>query len=232
MESQTPESRVKVGLGLVFFSSLLFAGGNLFVKQATEEVSPFVVAFWRGAVGLVLVLLLSRFKIGKLLGTNRLLLLLRGVGGTLALILFFSSIMHTSLSNAVGLFNTYPLFTTIIGVLFFKEPWRKVYILALLCSLGGVLLIVRPELGFVGTGEVLGLTSVFFVGWVINLVRYLRKTDSVYADHEHRYLLARMESGNHRLHSPVASAVCSWISHHAGTALHDSRVHLLYRRGR
>jgi drug/metabolite transporter (DMT)-like permease len=181
VESQTPESRAKVGLGLVFFSSLLFAGSNLFVKQATEEVSPFVVAFWRGAVGLVMVLLLSRFKVGKLLGANRLLLLLRGVGGTLALILFFSSITHTSLSNAVGLFNTYPLFTTIIGVLFFKEPWRRVYILALLCSLGGVLLIVRPELGFVGTGEILGLTSVFFVGWVINLVRYLRKTDSVYA---------------------------------------------------
>jgi drug/metabolite transporter (DMT)-like permease len=179
VESQSPDSRVKIGLGLVFLSSLLFAGSNLFVKQATEELSPFVVAFWRGMVGLVTVFLFSRFKMRKLLGVNKPLLILRGVVGTLALSLFFSSIKYTSLINAVGLFNTYPLFTTLIGVLFFKESWRKVYIIALMCSIGGVLLIVRPDLGFVGSGEVLSLTSVFFVGWVINMVRYLRKTDSV-----------------------------------------------------
>jgi drug/metabolite transporter (DMT)-like permease len=181
VDSRSPGSRIKIGLGLVFLSSLLFAGSNLFVKQATEELSPFVVAFWRGVVGLVMVLLVSRFRMRKLMGVNRPLLILRGVVGTLALSLFFSSINHTSLNNAVGLFNTYPLFTTLIGVLFFKEPWRKVYALALLCSLGGVLLVLRPDLGFVGTGELLSLISVFFVGWVINMVRFLRKTDTVAA---------------------------------------------------
>jgi drug/metabolite transporter (DMT)-like permease len=181
LELQPPERRAKVGLGLVFLSSLLFAGSNLFVKQATAEVSPFVVAFWRGVVGLIMVFLFSRFRIRKLLGVNKHLLILRGVLGTLALSLFFSSIKYTSLSNAVGLFNTYPLFTTFLGVLFFKEPWRRVYILALLCSLGGVFFIVRPDLGFMGTGEMLSLSSVFFVGWVINMVRFLRKSDSVLA---------------------------------------------------
>jgi len=181
IESQPYERKVQVGLGLVFLSSLLFAWSNLFVKQATEELSPFVVAFWRGAVGLIMILLLSRFRMQKLLGVNKPMLILRGVAGTLALMLFFSSVKHASLSNAVGLFNTYPLFTTLLGVLFFREGWRRVYVFALLCSLGGVWLIIRPDMGFIGNGEILSLISVFFVGWVINLVRYLRTSDSVFS---------------------------------------------------
>jgi drug/metabolite transporter (DMT)-like permease len=171
--------QIRIGLGLVFVSSLFFSLSNLFIKQATEYVEPFSVIFWRGMVGLIMVLGLSRFNVGKLLGVNKPVLILRGLAGTLALTLFFFSIKYTSLSNAVGIFNTFPLLTTLIGVLFFREPWRRIYTVALLCSLGGVWLIVRPDLGSVGTGELLSMASVFFVGWVINLVRYLRRSDSV-----------------------------------------------------
>jgi drug/metabolite transporter (DMT)-like permease len=99
--------------------------------------------------------------------------------GVIALSLFFISVKSTTLSNAVGLFHTYPLFTTLIGVLFFKERWRNVYVLALILSLGGVIFIVRPEMGSIGLGELVSLVCVFFVGWVLNLVRYLRSSESV-----------------------------------------------------
>jgi drug/metabolite transporter (DMT)-like permease len=88
-------------------------------------------------------------------------------------------VKSTTLSTAVGLFHTYPLFTTLIGVLFFKERWRNIYVLALVLSLGGVLLIVRPEVGSIGIGELVSMVCVFLVGWVLNLVRFLRKTESV-----------------------------------------------------
>jgi drug/metabolite transporter (DMT)-like permease len=99
--------------------------------------------------------------------------------GVTALTLFFMSVKSTTLSNAVGLFHTYPLFTTLIGVLFFKERWRHIYLLALFLSLGGILLIVRPEIATIGLGELISLISVFFVGWVLNLVRHLRKSETV-----------------------------------------------------
>lgn len=166
-------------MGLVFVSSLFFAWSNLLLKQVVEDLSPFTVAFWRGTVGMLIVLILGRFRMKKLLGVKRGLLLTRGLLGVTALTLFFISVKSTTLSNAVGLFHTYPLFTTLIGVLFFKERWRNVYMLALFLSLGGVLLIVRPELGSIGLGELISLVCVFFVGWVLNLVRYLRKSESV-----------------------------------------------------
>jgi drug/metabolite transporter (DMT)-like permease len=179
IESLPPERKVRIGLGMVFISSLFFAWSNLLLKQVVEDLSPFTVAFWRGTVGMLIVLILGRFRMKKLLGVKRGLLLTRGLFGVTALTLFFTSVKSTTLSNAVGLFHTYPLFTTLIGVLFFKERWRNVYMLALFLSLGGVLLIVRPELGSIGIGELISLVCVFFVGWVLNLVRYLRKSESV-----------------------------------------------------
>lgn len=179
IESLSRERKVRIGLGLVFISSLFFAWSNLLLKQVVEDLSPFTVAFWRGTVGMLIVLILGRFRMKKLLGVKRGLLLTRGLLGVTALTLFFISVKSTTLSNAVGLFHTYPLFTTLIGVLFFKERWRNVYMLALFLSLGGVLLIVRPELGSIGLGELISLVCVFFVGWVLNLVRYLRKSESV-----------------------------------------------------
>ena len=179
IESLSRERKVRIGLGLVFVSSLFFAWSNLLLKQVVEDLSPFTVAFWRGTVGMLIVLILGRFRMKKLLGVKRGLLLTRGLLGVTALTLFFISVKSTTLSNAVGLFHTYPLFTTLIGVLFFKERWRNVYMLALFLSLGGVLLIVRPELGSIGLGELISLVCVFFVGWVLNLVRYLRKSESV-----------------------------------------------------
>ena len=179
IESLSRERQVRIGLGLVFLSSLFFAWSNLLLKQVVADLSPFTVAYWRGMVGLLIVLILGRFRMKKLIGVKRGLLLTRGLMGVTALTLFFTSVKSTTLSNAVGLFHTYPLFTTLIGVLFFKERWRHIYILALFLSLGGVLLIVRPEMATIGLGELISLVSVFFVGWVLNLVRHLRKSETV-----------------------------------------------------
>jgi drug/metabolite transporter (DMT)-like permease len=179
IESLPRERQVRIGLGLVFVSSLFFAWSNLLLKQVVDDLSPFTVAFWRGTIGMLIVLILGRFRMKKLMGVKRGLLLTRGLFGVTALTLFFISVKSTTLSNAVGLFHTYPLFTTLIGVLFFKERWRNIYVMALFLSLGGVLLIVRPELGSIGLGELISLVCVFFVGWILNLVRYLRKSESV-----------------------------------------------------
>jgi len=181
IESLPHESKVRAGLGLVLASSFLFSLSNMFVKQITEFFSPFTVAFWRGWVGLMIILVFIRFDLRRVRGRNIKMLVLRGILGTLSLSAFFTSIHYTTLSNSVGLFNTYPLWTALVGMLFFRERWRNVYLLALLCSAGGVWLIVRPDLGRAGMGEVLGLSSAFIVGWIINIVRSLRKTDSVFS---------------------------------------------------
>jgi drug/metabolite transporter (DMT)-like permease len=181
IETFSPEKKIQTGLGLVLLSSFLFSLSNLLVKQVTMSFSPFTVAFWRGIVGLLMIFPFVRFDLKRLTGHNRKFLLLRGILGTLSLSAFFSSIKFSSLSISVGLFSTYPIFTALVGMLFFRERWRKVYVPALVFSVGGVLCIIRPDLGFIGIGELLGLIAAFITGWVLNIVRFLRETDSVFS---------------------------------------------------
>ena len=236
IESLSRERKVRIGLGLVFISSLFFAWSNLLLKQVVEDLSPFTVAFWRGTVGMLIVLILGRFRMKKLLGVKRGLLLTRGLLGVTALTLFFISVKSTTLSNAVGLFHTYPLFTTLIGVLFFKERWRNVYMLALFLSLGGVLLIVRPELGSIGLGELISLVCVFFVGWVLNLVRYLRKSESVLSIIFYFTAVTSVVSFFPAGVGEITHSVSMWggafrggSADNPGPAADDGRLHLLQR---
>lgn len=181
IDSLQSERKSLVGLILVLTSAIFFAFSNLLVKGATKEYSSFMVVFWRGWVGLIIILSLARFKFRELLGTNRRALLSRGFIGTVALVCFFSAIKYTTLSNSIGIFNTYPIFTALLGSLFFKERWRNIYLFALALSFIGIWFIIRPEIGLIGKGEGLALAGAFFAAWVINLVRHLRKTDSVYS---------------------------------------------------
>ncbi len=180
IDSLPGERKPLAGLILVLTSAIFFAFSNLLVKGATKEYSSFTVVFWRGWVGLIIILSLARFRFRELMGINKRALLSRGFVGTVALLFFFSAIKYTTLSNSIGIFNTYPVFTALLGSLFFKERWRKIYLFALGLSLIGIWLIIRPEIGFIGKGEGLALAAAFFAAWVINLIRHLRKTDSVY----------------------------------------------------
>jgi drug/metabolite transporter (DMT)-like permease len=181
IESLSSESKTRAGLGLVLASSVFFSLSNVFVKHLTEELSTFTIIFGRGTVGLLIILFCARFNIKKLMGENRKVLLLRGIFGTLALAGFFFSVKITSLSNSVSLFSTFPIFATIFGTLFFREPWKNIYIPALICSFGGIWLIVRPELGSFGAGEMFGIAGALSASLVINIVRYLRKSESVFS---------------------------------------------------
>ncbi|MGA1823064.1 MAG: DMT family transporter [bacterium] len=181
IDTLSDEKQHLLGLSLVLLASLCFSVSNTLVKHLTALYSSFIVVFWRGWVGIVILLLVTRFKVRLLCGVNRKILFLRGVIGTIALTCFFSSIKYTTLSNAIGIFNTFPTMATLVGILFFKEKWRKIYILALIFSLMGVWYIARPEIGVIRSGDMLALCGAFCAAWVINLVRYLRKTDSVFS---------------------------------------------------
>ncbi|UCB45223.1 MAG: DMT family transporter [Spirochaetota bacterium] len=179
IESLSDDKKTLIGLFLIFTSTLFFSLSNVMVKYISGRYSSFTIVFWRGWIGLVIIPLLARLHMKQLLGVNIKALLLRGFIGAITLILYFSAIKHTTLANSAGLFNTFPIFTPFIGVLFFKERWRYAYLFALIFALIGVWFVVRPNISTIGIGELFGLTSAFLAAWVVNLLRYLRKTDSV-----------------------------------------------------
>ena len=127
IELLSSEKKSFIGFFLILISTIFFSFSNVIVKQLTVKYSSFTVVFWRGGVGLIIILFLARFNIKKLLGVNRRGLLWRGIIGTITLASFFMAVKHATLSNSIGIFNTYPVFTVLVGSLFFKERWSKIY---------------------------------------------------------------------------------------------------------
>jgi drug/metabolite transporter (DMT)-like permease len=179
IESLSDDKKALIGLFIIFASTIFFSFSNVLVKHIAGRYSSFTIAFWRGWVGLLIMPMLAKFRLNRLIGVNIKGLLLRGFIGAITLILYFSAIQYTTLANSVGLFNTFPVFTPFIGVLFFKERWRYVYIFALIFALIGVWFVVKPSISRIEIGELFGLTSAFLAAWVVNMVRHLRKTDLV-----------------------------------------------------
>lgn len=136
------------------------------------------ITWYRSFIGLVLVLSLWGFGTARLITSQPVALIFRGVIGGLSLLCLFIAIATIPLADAAFLNNTSPIFATIGGSLLLGEKITPVSIPALFVALGGVYLILSPSLRATPWGALAGLVSGVLAGFVIVTVRHLRRTDS------------------------------------------------------
>lgn len=110
-------------------------------------------------------------------GSNRALLVARGVAGTTSVYTFFVTIQHLPLAPAVTIQYTSPIFTTLIAMLVIKERVRWLQYLFFAMSFTGVLIIKGFNTNISLPYLVLGLFSAFMSGVAYNLVRSLREKE-------------------------------------------------------
>ena len=79
------------------------------------------------------------------------MLLIRVLGGGLGVIFWILSIKTLSLTIASTIFNTIPIWTTILARIFISESFTYMKLFSLLLSFFGVLLIIKPNFIFVST---------------------------------------------------------------------------------
>ena len=116
---------------------------------------------------------LKRAK-ANLLGTNHLMLVLRGVFGTTALYFFFVTLQQMPIASAQTIQYLSPIFTATIAIFVLKESVRPTQWFFYAIAFSGVLLIEqfdsRIELKYL----IFGIISAFCSGVAYNLVRSLR----------------------------------------------------------
>ena len=157
----------------MLLSTLFFALANVFVKQVSH-LPTMEIVFFRCALGVVFCYVGLRRAKASLQGSNRKLLLLRGLFGTTALYFFFLTVKNIPLASAMTIQYLSPIFTTIIAIFLLKESvkWFQWFCYAL--AFAGVIFIEQFDTRITLMFLILGVVSAFCSGVAYNLVRTLR----------------------------------------------------------
>ena len=157
----------------MFLSTLAFFGANVCVKQVAH-LPAMETVFFRCVVATTLCVIGLKRAGGAVIGENHLHLLLRGVFGTVALVLFFITLQEMPLASAQTIQYLSPIFTATIAVVVLKENVLPMQWLFYGLAFAGVLLIEQFDSRISPFYLALGVISAFCSGMAYNLVRSLR----------------------------------------------------------
>ncbi len=168
---------MKNGIKYILISNLF----SLFVEISVKSLShvPFYfIAFYRSViVMLICVVCLRKLKI-SLLGNNKKLLLIRGLTGTSALVLYFITLQNLSLALAITLQYLSLLFAVLFTSILSKNVPKKLQLLSLFLSFLGVVLVHDIQISQPLIYIFMGLLSAAFSGVAYTNIGVLNKTEN------------------------------------------------------
>ena len=153
-------------LELILFS--LFAGVvGVFVKLV-QNLDVYSIIFFRASIASVFIFLVVVFRkrIKELSLVSPFKTFLVGFFQGICFLLYFMSLLQTSVSNALFLLYTAPLWSIIFAKLFLNEKIEKNTIFGILITLAGIVFVLDPRTFSFSSkqtlGNLLGLGSGFF----------------------------------------------------------------------
>ncbi len=170
---------VKAAL-LVVFAGFLFSSMSAMIRYVSSELHPLEIVFFRSLFGFVaMVPWLSRHGFGVLRTHRPGLIGLRTLLGFISMATWFSALAIVPLGNAVALGFTAPLFAAVAAVIVLREVIRARRIIALAVGFGGMLIILRPGMQSIGTGEVMVVVSALAMALSVITMKVLTRTEQV-----------------------------------------------------
>jgi drug/metabolite transporter (DMT)-like permease len=162
----------------MLLSVVAYTGIQSAARYLGPAVDSWAKTFYRCALTFILVLLYMRARREPFRAGSWPLLLLRGMGGAVAVTSYFWTIDLVGLLKATLYSYSHPLFAIIFGVLFFGERGQWWMLGAIVLAAGGLYLIVDPAFDTLGAGDVVGLICSLAGGISRSTVRALRKSDT------------------------------------------------------
>ena len=151
------------------------------VKLLEPNIPIFQILFYRYLLSLPLLVIYGFFKHGsKILQVNNVrLLLLRIICGFLGLAMWFLAVAKIDISLATVLFNTMPLFITILSAVIALERVGLRRSIAVITGFFGVTFIVLPiNTSFDFSGVLYAILGAIFAGLMFVFIRMLGKTNA------------------------------------------------------
>lgn len=170
------------GIGVILCSSVLLGAMAVAVRVATGTMDAGQVAFLR-FLGSLLVLLALRGGRSLRPRGGLLPVLLRGLFGGGAILLYYRAIESAGAGLATLLHCTYPIWTTVIATTVLHERFDTRLAIALLLFLAGIAVVVGPGADLSGaatTGSLYALAASLLAGAAVSTARQLRTIESAY----------------------------------------------------
>ncbi|MGC6470225.1 MAG: DMT family transporter [Flavobacteriales bacterium] len=167
---------MKKGVFYMLGSTAAFALMQICVKFLPHIPAHELILF-RSIISFVLSIgMLQKLGI-PLLGNNKKVLLMRGIFGTTALLMFFYTLQNIPLASAVTLQYLSPIFTALFAAIFLKEKMQIRQWLYFGISFAGVAMIKGFDERISMTFMLIGICSAMFSGMAYTCIRQLKNTE-------------------------------------------------------
>ncbi len=160
----------------MFLSTLAFSLANVVVKEISHIPAMEVVFFRCVFASIFCAIGLYRAN-ADWRGSNKKILLARGLFGTTALYLFFLTLQNIPLASAMTIQYLSPIFTSVIAIFLLSEKVKAFQWLFYAIAFAGVLMIERFDPRISPFYLAIGIVSAFCSGVAYNLVRSLREKE-------------------------------------------------------
>ena len=139
-----PKKASRRGSIALIGSALAFSLMTVCIKQLNGRLPVAELVFFRSVFSLIITKLFMNNASISPWGSNKILLLIRGLLGTAALFCVFTAIDSLTLATATIIQYTYPTFIALLAWLILGEKLRKRVFFAILLGWIGIQIVVRP----------------------------------------------------------------------------------------
>ncbi len=172
------------GIFLTLGSVVFFALMAVLVK-AIPNVSSYQTTFFRFAIGLGIIGILSLFGIVKLQFNDKKNLFWRGLVGGIAVYLFYLAILKLGVGKGSVYIYSYPIFATLFSMLILKEKVERIKFVVIFISFAGLVLLSlgggKDSLAGMGIYELIAIAGSVITGLAVVFVKKLHDSDNSYA---------------------------------------------------
>lgn len=160
----------------MLLATFLFSCMNVLVKFV-PHIPAVEIVFFRCIISLSMSYAVLKAQGVYLWGSNRRLLVARGLSGAVALVLYFVLLQQIPLATAVTLQFLSPIFTAVLGVILLGERMRRWQWLFFLLSFGGMLVINGFDARISTVHLLMGLVAAVGSGLAYTIIRKLNQRE-------------------------------------------------------
>ena len=142
---------------IVFFGALLSSTSGLFVENMSEDLAATSRAWIRMIVPVGLVGMYLIYKRRNVFRAQSKTMMIGSLINSVRMTFFFLTFMFTTMSKAVIVFYTWPLFATLLSIVILKEQVSRKELFILFASFAGVLVICYDQELSLANHDLLGL---------------------------------------------------------------------------